>query len=64
MDPHISLAGALFQAPRVAGARSMPVVRVEGLIREQSDSPTLDALGGEPIVNVLELNRALDAAGE
>jgi K+-transporting ATPase ATPase C chain len=63
MDPHITLGAALFQAPRVAAARSIPEERVEALIREQTDSPTLDALGGEPIVNVLELNLALDAAG-
>jgi K+-transporting ATPase ATPase C chain len=63
MDPHITLGAALFQAPRVAAARALPEERVEALIREQTDSPTLDALGGEPIVNVLELNLALDAAG-
>ncbi len=61
MDPHITLAAALFQAPRVAAARSIPVERVQALIREQTDSPTVNALGGEPIVNVLELNLALDA---
>lgn len=60
MDPHISLAAALFQAPRVAAARGMSIEDVQALIREQTDSPTLDRMGSEPIVNVLEVNLALD----
>lgn len=61
IDPHITLAAANFQAPRVAAARNLSTDRIEELIRQHVDSPTLAALGGEPIVNVLELNLALDA---
>jgi K+-transporting ATPase ATPase C chain len=61
MDPHISLSAALFQADRVAAARSVAAEQVQELIHRHTDSPTLGALGGEPIVNVLELNLALDA---
>jgi K+-transporting ATPase ATPase C chain len=61
MDPHISLAAAMFQAPRVAAARSISAEQVEELIRQHTDSPTLAVFGGEPIVNVLELNLALDS---
>jgi K+-transporting ATPase ATPase C chain len=60
MDPHISLAAAKFQVPRVATARSLTVDQVQELVQQHTDSPTLDAFGGEPIVNVLELNLALD----
>ncbi|MEX2114098.1 MAG: potassium-transporting ATPase subunit KdpC [Pirellulales bacterium] len=60
MDPHISLAAAELQVPRVAGARSLPAEAVEKLIHEHTDGPTLVAFGGEPIINVLELNVALD----
>lgn len=60
MDPHITLAAALFQAPRVARARHMPEQHVEELIRRHAAAPTLQALGGQPLVNVLELNLALD----
>jgi K+-transporting ATPase ATPase C chain len=60
MDPHITVAAAEFQAPRVARARSMDEQAVRELIRRHTDSPTLAALGGEPLVNVLELNLALD----
>jgi K+-transporting ATPase ATPase C chain len=61
MDPHISRSAALFQLPRVAAARNMSPDRVKELVYENVDSPTLAALGGEPIVNVLQLNLALDA---
>jgi K+-transporting ATPase ATPase C chain len=60
MDPHITLASAKFQAPRVAKARKLPLEKVEELINENTDSPSLAALGGEPVVNVLLLNLALD----
>jgi K+-transporting ATPase ATPase C chain len=60
MDPHITLAAAKFQAPRVAEARKLPLDKVEELINQSTDSPTLAALGGEPVVNVLLLNLALD----
>jgi K+-transporting ATPase ATPase C chain len=63
MDPHITLSAAKFQAPRVAAARNMPEERLDELIRQHTDSPALVALGGEPVVNVLALNVALDAQG-
>jgi K+-transporting ATPase ATPase C chain len=64
MDPHITLAAATVHAPRVAAARSLSEEQIEGLIRQHTDAPTLTALGGEPIVNVLELNLALDGLNE
>ena len=62
LDPHISIAAALYQAPRVARVRAMNVKAVEALIAQAT---THRALGffGEPVVNVLELNLALDAGG-
>ncbi len=64
MDPHISLAAAMFQMPRVAEARNVRPELVQELVRQQADSPTMLAVGGEPIVNVLELNLALDRLAE
>lgn len=61
LDPHISLAAAAYQAPRVARMRSMSIDRVMVLVGEHTEGRTL-AIIGEPRVNVLELNRALDAA--
>jgi K+-transporting ATPase ATPase C chain len=63
MDPHITLAAALFQVPRVAASRSLSADQVEDLVMQHTDSPTLTAFGGEPVVNVLALNVALDARG-
>lgn len=60
LDPHITLAAALFQVPRVAAARNMSADHVEELIRQEIDTPTLVLFGGEPLVNVFELNLALD----
>jgi len=59
LDPEISPANARLQAPRVAGARNLPLVRVLALVRAHTDGCSLDFLG-EPGVNVLELNLALD----
>jgi len=61
LDPDISPAAALFQVPRVARARNMPEDRVRQLVTENT-SGRLVGLLGEPRVNVLALNLALDAA--
>jgi K+-transporting ATPase ATPase C chain len=60
LDPHVSLAAAEVQAPRVARARGMALANVRGLIARHTEGPTLGLLGG-PRVNVLELNLDLDA---
>jgi K+-transporting ATPase ATPase C chain len=61
LDPHISEHAALYQAERVAKARGLPQARVEELIRQRSFAPG-GFLTPTRIVNVLELNLALDAA--
>lgn len=59
IDPDISPEGAYYQAPRVAKARNLPVARVNALIARTTMPRTLGFLG-EPRVNVLQLNMALD----
>jgi K+-transporting ATPase ATPase C chain len=60
LDPHISLAGAEYQVRRVARVRGLPEARVRELVRANTDARDLGVLG-EPGVNVLLLNLALDA---
>ncbi len=60
LDPHISLRNAELQAPRVAKTRGVAVDKVRELLRANTDAASLGILG-EPGVNVLQLNLALDA---
>jgi K+-transporting ATPase ATPase C chain len=60
LDPHISVAAADYQAVRVARVRALPLPRVQALIAEHTAGRLLGVIG-EPRVNVLELNLALDA---
>ena len=60
LDPHISIRNAELQAPRVAKARNLPLEKVMVLVRANTDPADLGFLG-EPGVNVLALNLALDS---
>ncbi len=60
VDPHISQANARIQAHRIAAVRQLPLAQVEDLISAHTDGRS-SALLGEPGVNVLELNIALDS---
>lgn len=60
LDPEISLAAARYQAARVAGARQLPLERVEALVAQHARQPFLGLLG-QARVNVLALNMALDS---
>jgi len=61
LDPHISVAAAAYQAPRVARARGIPIDKVMTLVAEHAERRTFGILG-EPRINVLALNLALDQA--
>ncbi|SKA32653.1 K+-transporting ATPase ATPase C chain [Enhydrobacter aerosaccus] len=60
LDPDISPAAALFQVPRVAKERGLPQQRLRELVAAQTEGRFLGVIG-EPSVNVLRLNMALDA---
>lgn len=62
LDPDLSPTAALAQAGRVARVRGLPEAAVRDLVTRSVDAPTLGFLG-EPRVNVLALNRALDRLG-
>lgn len=60
LDPHISVAAALYQVPRVSKARQLPIDQIEKLVELNTHKPMLGLLG-ERVVHVLELNLALQA---
>ncbi len=59
LDPHISIASAEYQLPRIASQRHIPLPEIKRLLREHTAGRSLGILG-EPVVNVLEFNLALD----
>ena len=61
LDPHVSIAAAEYQAARVANARGLAADKVQSLIAAHTEGRTFGVLG-EPRVNVLALNLALDGA--
>jgi K+-transporting ATPase ATPase C chain len=62
LDPHISIAAAYYQIPRVARERGLAVDAVKSVVDAETIAPWLGVLG-EPTVNVLRLNLALDKMG-
>ncbi len=62
IDPHLSLAGAIVQIPRVANSRAMGENELRHFVEQHAQTSAPAFLGGEPLVNVLLLNLALDEA--
>ena len=62
LDPHISVAAAEYQAARVARVRGLAPQQLRSLIAQHTEGRLLGLIG-EPRVNVLKLNMALDALG-
>ncbi len=63
LDPHVSLASALIQVPRIARERNIGEPEITDLVRHSSELPYFGAYG-DPIVNIFRLNIALDALGK
>ena len=60
LDPHVSPANAARQVPRIAAARKVPAAEVQAVVAANTEGSTFGLLG-EPRVNVLAVNLALDA---
>ncbi len=60
LDPHLSLAGAYYQLSRVARLRKLPEAKVRQIV-QQNISGRFLGLAGEPVINILKVNLALDS---
>jgi K+-transporting ATPase ATPase C chain len=60
LDPHISIAAAIYQIPRVARCRGLSQDTVKSIVNQYTSHRFLELIG-EPVVNVLEVNLALDS---